>query len=238
MALTQTQIIRALADALNWFEKELAWGVSPASLGHLTGRIGELYAAMITRGQMALAVNQQGYDVVSAEGEHISVKTVTTATHVSFNASTLDIVDRVIVLRIQVDEGEVSIEEILDQDRSAAMERMRPGPGRFDLSIAPRRRARSLLDLKVVDSATYGIYFVKQFENGTIIVETNGTVEPAAMPVLRSIAATIAVDLLNANGNPKNTRTLGSDVIRSLHALGDPRGAAPGEGGGDDPTAV
>jgi hypothetical protein len=78
MALSQTQIIQSLAEALNWFEKEIEWGVKPAELNHLTGRIGELYAAMITRGQMALETNQKGYDVVSAENQKISVKTFTT----------------------------------------------------------------------------------------------------------------------------------------------------------------
>ena len=71
MTLSQVQIIRSLGEALSWFERELSWGVSPSSLPHLTGRIGELYAAMVTRGQMALARNQRGYDVVSAEGERI-----------------------------------------------------------------------------------------------------------------------------------------------------------------------
>ncbi len=78
-----------------------------ADLRHLSGRIGELYAAMITRGQMALAVNQQGYDVVSADGERISMKTIATSSHVSFNPATFDQVDRVIVLRIAVEEDEV-----------------------------------------------------------------------------------------------------------------------------------
>jgi hypothetical protein len=59
MALSQTQIIQSLAESLGWFEKELEWGVAPAELYHLTGRIGELYAAMITRGQMALQTNQR-----------------------------------------------------------------------------------------------------------------------------------------------------------------------------------
>ena len=63
--LTQVQIIQSLAEALSWFEKELSWGVAPAEMNHLTGRIGELYVAMITRGQMALETNQRGYDVVS-----------------------------------------------------------------------------------------------------------------------------------------------------------------------------
>lgn len=64
MALTQTQIIQSMAEALSWFEKELSRGVTPAELNHLTGRIGELYAAMITRGQMALESKQRGYDVI------------------------------------------------------------------------------------------------------------------------------------------------------------------------------
>ncbi len=67
MALSQTQIIQSLAESLGWFEKELEWGFAPAELNHLTGRIGELYAAMITRGQMALQTNQRGYDVISSE---------------------------------------------------------------------------------------------------------------------------------------------------------------------------
>ena len=57
--LSQTQIIRSLGQALEWFEKELYWGVAPGQLNHLTGRIGELYAAMVTRGQMARATNQR-----------------------------------------------------------------------------------------------------------------------------------------------------------------------------------
>lgn len=47
--------------------------MKPTELRPLTGRIGELYVAMITRGQMALATNQKGGDVVSALGERISV---------------------------------------------------------------------------------------------------------------------------------------------------------------------
>src|SRR3954467_12862320 len=76
--LTQVQIIQPLAEALAWFEKELSWGVAPAELNHLTGRIGELYAAMMTRGQMALETNQRGYDVGSSANDRIPVKTKTT----------------------------------------------------------------------------------------------------------------------------------------------------------------
>ena len=73
MALTQMQLIQSLGEAMSWFERELSWGVPPTELRHLCGRIGELYAALITNGQMAPEVNQRGYDVVSGLGERISV---------------------------------------------------------------------------------------------------------------------------------------------------------------------
>jgi len=77
MALTQMQLIQSLGEAMAWFEKERSWGVPPQELRHLCGRIGELFAAMITNGQMANNINQKGYDVVSGIGERISVKTTT-----------------------------------------------------------------------------------------------------------------------------------------------------------------
>ncbi|WP_216075369.1 hypothetical protein, partial [Acinetobacter indicus] len=43
-------------------------GMPIAELRHLTGRIGELYVAMMTLGQLADSVNQRGYDVVSSTG--------------------------------------------------------------------------------------------------------------------------------------------------------------------------
>jgi hypothetical protein len=39
MALTQMQQIQSLGEALAWLERELNWGVKPASLSHLCGRI-------------------------------------------------------------------------------------------------------------------------------------------------------------------------------------------------------
>lgn len=100
MALTQMQIIQSLGEAMTWFDRELNWGVPATELRHLCGRIGELYAALITNGQMATDVNQHAYDVVSAEGERISVKTTAMSGlngHVSFNPRSLDLVDRVMV---------------------------------------------------------------------------------------------------------------------------------------------
>ncbi len=53
MPLTQMQIILSLGETMIWFQRELDWGLPPTELRHLYGRIGELYAALITNGQMA-----------------------------------------------------------------------------------------------------------------------------------------------------------------------------------------
>lgn len=218
MALSQTQVIQSLAEALAWFEKELGWGVAPAELNHLTGRIGELYAAMITRGQMALETNQRGYNVISADNERISVKTVTSSVHVSFNQNTFDQVDRVMVLRVNVDEEEgVSVETLLDCSASEFLEKHGKDSGKhvFGTSTGSRPR-QSIENLQISDEASLGDHLVRQFENGTIQVLISGDLQQMAKPHLREIAAEIGVDLLNSNSRPKNTRQLGADIIKVL----------------------
>ena len=219
MALSQVQIIRSLGEALAWFEKELAWGVEPAQLGHLTGRIGELYAAMITRGQMALATNQHGYDVVGADNERISVKTITTSTHVSFRKSTFHHVDRILILRINVDEGEASIEEVLDCRADEFPALAADGAGEFVFRIRQTPRSRhALTEMVVTAEARHGPYRILQYENGTIIVEQDGQALLQAKPILREIASSRGISLLNANGNARNTRQLGSEILANLSA--------------------
>lgn len=229
--LSQTQIIRSLAQALEWYEKEMSWGVSSGELNHLTGRIGELYAAMVTRGQMALETNQRGYDVVALSGERISVKTVTTSTHVTFRASTFDVVDRVMILRIVVDDDVVSIEEILDCPAEDIRNRGPGGDGNYTYYLgnsasrptpesgSPSRTADKnahIRKLKVIGQATHKTHRIMLYENGSILVETQGRSEDTAKPILRQIARDIGVDILNGAGNAKNTRSLGNDIIKAL----------------------
>lgn len=223
MALSQTQVIQSLAEALAWFEKELGWGVAPAELNHLTGRIGELYAAMITRGQMALETNQRGYDVISADNERISVKTVTSSVHVSFNPNTFDQVDRVMVLRVNVDDEDgVSVETLLDCSAVEFLEKYGKGSGKHVFGTSTGSRPKQSLDnLQITDEATFENYVVRQYENGTILALLDGAVQPVTKPHLRAIAAKIGVDLLNSNSNTKNVRQLGANIIKTLNAMKD-----------------
>lgn len=222
MPLSQVQIIQSLGEALTWFEKELAWGVAAGELNHLTGRIGELYAAMMTRGQMATSTNQRGYDVVSAEGEHISVKTVTTSLQAKFNPNTLDLVDRIIILRINVDDDEgVSVEILLDIRRDQFGARLRHlATGAIDFPI-PQKRAlvRPLATQAAEAEAVVDDLTIRQLESGTILVLERGDMVPVVKPILRTLAARLGVDLLNSNDRPKNTRQLGAAIIKAVNSL-------------------
>jgi hypothetical protein len=213
MALTQMQTIQSLGEALAWLEREVGWGVDPAALGHLCGRIGELYACVVSGGQMALAVNQHGYDVVGSSGERISVKTTATtgAVTVGFNSRTLALVDRVMVLRINTDEAQV--ETLLDAPIGTAREMMQGTEGGqllLTLGASPRApRERGA----VVRAITLRGYVISEHENGAISATRGGMDITPVKPVLRELAQLLSVALENGNGNPLNTQQLGTNVI-------------------------
>ncbi|MGV1791031.1 DUF6998 domain-containing protein [Rhizobium sp. A37_96] len=219
MALTQIQTIQSLAEALTWFERELAWGVDPANLGHLTGRIGELFTCVMTRGQMALEVNQRGYDVISGDNERVSVKTITSSSSVTFNPNTFDRVDRVVILKINVSEDNgVSVETLLDC--AAAEARSKLGDRLVFYVGSQRKPSQPVEHLPIVASATYGNYHIRQYESGTILVFEGETKIEPAKPLLRHIASEIGFDILNDRGEQKTTRQIGAGILRMLAVRG------------------
>jgi len=236
MPLSQIQIIQSLGKALEWFEQERNWGVKPQELNHLTGRIGELYAAMITRGQMALKNNQQGYDVISGDNEFISVKTVTTAQHVTFNKNTFDVVDRVIVLRLNfVDE--VEIEELLDCSKEDFLKdhaRKSAGKYKFPTRRTTRDPKRPSHELPVVDFAEVKIdpfgngekhYRITRHEGGPINIWLFDGVDFQHHDCVVKdflwlrIGYPLGLSLTNDNGNVKNTQQLGAQVIAKIKQM-------------------
>lgn len=218
MSLSQTQIIRSLGDALAWLENELQWGVERGELRHLTGRIGELYAAMITRGQMALEVNQKGYDVVSAEGEQISVKTVTTSQYVELNKKTFDQVHRVIVIRINY-EDDISIEEILDVNSSDFLAICKEDSEVYRYILPKNGKGVPLEEQNIDKNVSYGPYEIVRYESGSVHVKKDGVSVEIVKPELREIAKKIGVSTINDNGNPIGTRQLGSKIIATIEGL-------------------
>jgi hypothetical protein len=216
------QLIQSLGEAMAWFEREINWGVPPTELRHLCGRIGELYVAMITNGRMATEVNQKGYDVVSNTGARISVKTTAMASkggHISFNANTLAHVDRVIVLRINTEE--MQVETLLDVPVSDAIALMLAGEGNFRSIPLGRliRKTPIRNDIKAVTEVCFRGYVIKELENGTIEVLLDDAPLAPVKPVLRELAISLNVGLLNSSGNSFNTRQLGSQIIKSIQEL-------------------
>ncbi|EIO4614663.1 TPA: hypothetical protein NKP23_004452 [Vibrio parahaemolyticus] len=220
MALTQIQVIQSLGESMSWLEREINWGVPITELRHLTGRIGELYAALITNGQMATEVNQSGYDVVSAEGERVSVKTtgrLSNSGHISFNPNTLEYVDRIIVLRINFEE--MQIETLFDGSVSEAKVRMciSSKGTKYTLSLSKLAKSKHIeREIPNVKEACWGQYQIVELENGSIEVLKDGKTLSPTKPHLRRIAKELSISTLNSNGNPYNTRQLGSLIIREL----------------------
>lgn len=219
MALTQMQIIQSLGEAMNWFERELSWDVPPTELRHLCGRIGELYAALITNGQMATEVNQKGYDVVSEDGDKISVKTTAqlgSGGHVNFNSDTLKFVDRIIILRVNTEE--MQVETLLNLTTSETIELMGPDKnGKRSLALSKLTKTpKDKADIKSIKKVEFQGYTVRELETGTIEVELNDVLVSPTKPELRNLAKLLNVSLLSSNGHLLNTRQLGSQVMKTI----------------------
>ncbi|MDN5710452.1 MAG: hypothetical protein L0G95_13495 [Planococcus sp. (in: firmicutes)] len=224
MALTQMQIIQSLGEAMSWLEREISWGADPRELRHLIGRMGELYVAMYTNGNMADSVNERGYDVVTKDNERISVKTtarIGSTGFVAFNPNTLELADRVIILRFNQEEMELEI--LLDAPIDEAKRLMTERPD-GKLSIAMSKlfktdgKVRSDEQLKVSREAGYQDYLIKELESGGIEVHEGEQKHQVVKPVLRKIAEALSIPIVNGNGNPYNTRQLGAVIIRALQA--------------------
>ncbi len=236
MSLSQFDIIKSLGESIAWFEKELSWGMPVAELRHLTGRIGELYVAMMTLGQLAESVNQKGYDVVSCTGQRISVKTITTASHVDFNIKTLELVDRVIVLKINP--KDLCIEIVYDLNIDEFKDKIREYDGKYTLGISKKinlnnskldiglnipieeklEESEEVIESKslIINSINYNEYEIKQYENGSVIVYKDDKKVRSSIGVLKDIALAMNVPLENAARNPKNTQQLGDHVIKAI----------------------
>lgn len=217
MALNQMQTIQSLGNNLAMLQQEVeTFGVSATETRHLVGRIGELYACVITNGQMAPNTNEKGYDVVSNNGERISVKTTATTTTsggATFNIKTLEFVDRVMIMRINED---LEIEVLFDASTEDARELMHNGTIAYSKLLGTGRNNLNLDKIPIVKEIEYGGYKIMEYENGSITVHEAGKMISPAKPILRELAASLNLSIVNSSGNQHNTRTLGSLVVNSV----------------------
>lgn len=93
--ISEGQIKRLYEEYREILELEISiFQCKPTESRHLIGRLGECKCALLTGGQLARKTNQAGFDVVSPDKRHISVKTTAQKSgFVSINKNTLDKVD-------------------------------------------------------------------------------------------------------------------------------------------------
>lgn len=221
MGISQKDMINSLSNLLNWLEQEKNWGTNRGELRFITGRIGELYVAIMTNGLMAEATNQKGYDVVSEDGEKISVKTTTREEgnhQFRFNKNTFIEVDRVVLVYVNVEETSVKIlyDELKQEAEKLMINSSDVNTKSISMSKVMNKKRTHISKLTILNSANYKNYRIQRFENGKIQVSVNELEVNPVKPVLRKIAKEIGVDINNSNSNMKNTRVLGWDIIKQL----------------------
>ncbi len=137
----------------------------------------------------------------------------------SLRDSTLQFVDRVIVLRINTEEREV--ETLLDLRISEALQLMTPAKNgeRFLSTSAGTQAGRPRSTLDKTKEVQYGGFVIRELESGTIEVERDGNVITPTKPALREIAQKLNIGILTGSGSTANVRQLGSRVIRTIQAL-------------------
>ncbi len=218
MALNQMQTIQSLGNNLAILQQEVEiFGVLATETRHLVGRIGELYACVITNGQMAPNTNEKGYDVVSSVGERISVKTTATTTTSGgalFNLKTLHLVDRIMIMRINED---LEIEVLLDSSTAEAEKLMHKGTIAYSKLFGTGRNNINLDEIPIVNEVEYEGYKIIEYENGTVTVHQQGKMITPAKPILRKLALSLNIPTHNGNGNQHNTRTLGSFIVKAIN---------------------
>ncbi|MDI2113459.1 hypothetical protein [Commensalibacter nepenthis] len=168
---------------------------------------------------MALEVNQRGYDVVSAEGEHISVKTITSTKHIRFNLNSFDQVHRVVIIRIVFDENnEISIEEILDKSADDFVACCWVDEHRKKYIYSPYKQTRSvpLAQQKIAKQVYYDAYQISEYENGRIVMTKDGQEITNINQILQKIALSLGIDIFTRSRNQRTNRRLGAKIIAAI----------------------
>ncbi|WP_137663859.1 DUF6998 domain-containing protein [Enterococcus hulanensis] len=217
MSITQKDLIHSLSKLLDWLEQERDWGTNSGELKFITGRIGEIYTAIMVNGQMAENTNQKGYDVVSEKNERISVKARTKLKgQVNFNSNTLDYVDRVIIVFVDVEEITVKIIYDASIDEAKKIMTIQDTSVRISMSKIVLNEQEKPKEEHILNVAEFEDCKIVRLESGKIEVYKKDSLISPSKTILRTIAQIIGVDIMNSNGNKKNQRQLGYDVIRQL----------------------
>ncbi len=218
MASSQIEQIRSLDEAMQWFERELQWGVPVSELAHLVGRIGNLYVAVHSNGQLAVGHTQLGYDVVSGTGERFSVSAIAGTKikgEINFTRSRLERVDRVATVFFNTDEMDVQI--LLDVPVNELEGYVSVQGDKIILPVEqliPIKKGRT--EITVLREVKYKDYMLFELENGDIKIELYGEPVSNMRNALLKIAQEIGVPIQRGMGRVNNSRVVGTMVIDTI----------------------
>ena len=193
-------------------------GIAPQELRAHTGVIGEAFVADYLGVKLALENNQRGYDLVDADGLRVSVKTITTSTGISLKESTVNLVDRVVVVWLDTNEDELgvhvaydaSIENFLTDCAAAYRGSLRLGRGA--MTFPNKQSAAGKFEIgDVIATHTDGHIVIRKHSSGSFTALVDGEPKPAR-PYLIEIRDALGLpDKVN-----NTTRSLGSQVFGKL----------------------
>jgi hypothetical protein len=193
-------------------------GIAPQELRAHTGVIGEAFVADYLGVKLATENNQRGYDLIDADGLRVSVKTITTSTGVSLKESTVDLVDRVVVVWLDTNEDEIGVhiaydagvEKFLTNCAAPYRGSMRLGRGSMIFPDKPSMAHKFEVG-DVIATYTEGNTTIRKHSSGSFTALVNGEPKPARQYL---------IEIRNALGLPdkatNTTRSLGAQVFGVL----------------------
>ncbi len=219
MATTQIEHIRALDETLRWFERELQWGVAPRELEHLVVRIGRIFTAITCNGQIVSNPEEVGYSVVGSFGERYQVQCIAGTMiqgEINFTREQLESADRVAVLFFNSDELE--IDNLLDASVEELTNYITHHHGNKLIipleSLVPAIEERS--ELLVIRQVQFNGFMICERENGEIEISFEGAPVSSVKHALHKLAANLEIPLFNGMERSRNTRQLGTQVIKAI----------------------
>jgi hypothetical protein len=193
-------------------------GISPQELRAHTGVIGEAFVADYLGVKLSPVTHQHGYDLIDADGIRVSVKTITTSTHVTLNASTLHHVDRIVVVWLGTEADELDVVIVYDKSteeffEDSSLYQGNRRLGRAAMTFPSKPVGAGIFNVgDVVDTYQEGNMLFRKHSSGSFTVLVDNKPEPAFQHLLRLRDAWKLPDKAN-----NTTRTLGAQVF------GDPR---------------
>lgn len=196
-------------------------GISPQELRAHTGIIGEAFVADALKVKLTSANNQRGYDLIDGDGLRVSVKTITTSSHVTLTESTFNQVDRIIVVWLGTQADELDVVIVYDKSaetfkNETVLYQGKLRLGRSAMTFPEKPVGADLFEVgPVIDKHQEGNVLFRRHASGSYTVLVDDQPEPAFQHLMRLRDALGLPDKLN-----NTTRSLGLQVFSRLRAEG------------------